>query len=360
MQAHGHARAELARKARSKESGGHAQAWRDCCYIAMVSFDQPRAPIVIDQVLPDPAIVRELLTRGAPYWTVQRYVRNLSEMASLSEAAKRGRRDRPMFIAPWFRGDWAYGEPLVEGVEVFLEHEGFRGAAEKMFETALVFPQIVYVNLNPPIARVDPGHVDIPAFRGIDRTRYPVWLLATMLKSSLFDRWYVPSVTAVSWYYQGEGGGFTYWPNGPDRAPVSRPCISNSAVLGDNDYMFHRVEAVGPDERTLPRGLTLDSQLRWTGDAWEVIERGDVRARYTFEEVRVSVSWKAQVFADAKRRSLYENHEDDLSLEQVVEMFLGDLAAKGTPVEQPADPLHDRDFIEALNAAYRRAPTVWE
>ena len=325
-----------------------------------MSFDQPRAPVVIDRVLADPSVVRGLLMRGAPYWTVQRYVKNLSEMAALSDAGKRGRKDRPMFIAPWFRGDWAYDEPLVEGAEVFLGHEAFRDAARRMFEGGVIVPQIVYVNLNPPIAQVDPGHVDIPAFRGIDRTQHPVWLLATMLKSGLFDRWYVPSVTAVAWYYEGEGGGFTYWPDGPDQAPISRPCVSNSAVVGDNDYMFHRVEAVGPDGRTLPKGLTLESQLCWAGDAWEVIEQGDVRARYDFEDVRVSVSWKAQVFADEEQRALYQSHDDDLTVEQVVEALLVDLATKGTSMERPADPLHDRSFVDALNAAYRRAPTVWD
>jgi hypothetical protein len=315
-----------------------------------VSFDQPRAPIIIDRVLPDPSVVRKLLFRGAPYWTVQRYVKNLSEMAALSDAGKQGQKNGPMFIAPWFRGDWAYGEPLVEGVEVFLGHEGFRGAAQEMFEGAVIVPQIVYVNLNPPIARVDPGHVDIPAFRGVDRTRYPVWLLATMLKSGLFDRWYVPSVTAVAWYYEGEGGGFTYWPDGPNKPPTSRPCMSNSAVVGDNDYMLHRVEAVGPEERTLPKGLTLNSQLCWSGNAWEVVEQDDVRARYEFEEVRVSVSWKAQVFTTPEQQALYHSHEDDLTLDEAVDAFLADLAAKGTPIAPPADPLHDRNFIEALTA----------
>jgi len=300
-----------------------------------VSFDRPRAPIVIDHVLPDPSVVRELLVRGAPYWTVQRYVKNLSEMAALSGAAKQGQKNRPMFIAPWFRGDWAYDEPLVEGAEAFLGHAGFRNAAQQMFENGLIVPQIVYVNLNPPIAQVDPGHVDIPAFRGIDRTRYPVWLLATMLKSGLFERWYVPSVTAVAWYYEGEGGGFTYWPDGPDESPVSRPCISNSAVVGDNDYMFHRVEAVGPDERTLPKGLTLNSQLCWSGDAWEVIEQDDVRARYEFEDVRVSVSWKAQAFANPEQQALYQNHEDDLTLDEVIETLLTDLSARGSRPERP-------------------------
>ena len=325
-----------------------------------MSFDHPRAPIPIDRVLADPSPVRELLVRGAPYWTVQRYVKNTSEMASLSDAGTRGPGDRPMFIAPWFRGDWAYGESLVDGAELFLEHEAFRSAAQTMFEGGVIVPQIVYVNLNPPIAQVDPGHVDIPAFRGIDRTRYPVWLLATMLKSGLFERWYVPSVTAVAWYYEGEGGGFTYWPDGPDRSPISRPCLSNSAVVGDNDYMFHRVEAVGPEERTVPTGLTLQSQLCWSGDAWEIVEQGDVLARYPFEDVRVSVSWKALVFTDAGEQALYENHEDDLTLDQAVEMLLADLATRGTPTERPADPLHDRNFIEALNAAHRRAPSVWK
>jgi hypothetical protein len=85
-----------------------------------------------------------------------------------------------------------------------------------------------------------------------------------------------------------------------------------------------------------------------------------VRARYEFEDVRVSVSWKAQVFSDARQQALYQNHEDDLTLDQVVETLLADLAARGTPTERPTDPLHDRAFVEVLNTTYRRAPTVWK
>ena len=85
-----------------------------------------------------------------------------------------------------------------------------------------------------------------------------------------------------------------------------------------------------------------------------------MRARYEFEDVRVSISWKAQVFASKEQEALYRNHEDDLTLELVVETLLADLAAKGTSTERPADPLHDRAFVETLNATYRRAPTVWD
>ena len=76
--------------------------------------------------------------------------------------------------------------------------------------------------------------------------------------------------------------------------------------------------------------------------------------------VRVIIADDRLQRADAKQQALYENHEDDLTLDQAVEMLRKDLATKGTPTERPADPLHDRNFVEALNAAHRRAPTVWE
>src|SRR5690606_31684076 len=116
----------------------------------------------------------------------------------------------------WFRGDLAVGAQRVEGVEALLEHPRLYEAARRVFPGAELAPQLVYVNLNPPMPQVDPGHTDVPCFRGVDRHRVPVWLLVTMLRSRLFERWYVPTVTAVSWYYQGPGGGFRYWPDGPD------------------------------------------------------------------------------------------------------------------------------------------------
>ena len=52
--------------------------------------------------------------------------------------------------------------------------------------------------------------------------------------------------TAVAWFYEGEGGAFEYWPEGPGAAParIDAP-LDNRAVVGDNDVMFHRVATVG-------------------------------------------------------------------------------------------------------------------
>lgn len=317
-----------------------------------------RKPVIVESVLDDPSIVRALVARGGPYFTVQRYLANLDEMRTLSDAGKRGREDAPMLIAPWFRGDWAYGTPLVPGLAPFFENARFVEAARTLFDAEIVVPHIVYVNLNPPMPQLDPGHTDVPAFRGIDRTRYPVWLLVAMMRSGLFASHYVKLATAVAWYYEGEGGGFRYWPDGPDARPIDRPCITNSAVVGDNDRMFHCVLDVGA-ERRLVRGLTLDSTLALEDDTYVIREADRELARYPFSAVRLSVSWKAMVFGSDAERRAYEAHTDDLTLADVERTFLEDLGARRLDTTPPTNLLTDRRFIKLLNETYGFSPTVF-
>ena len=326
----------------------------------------PRPPVVIERVFDDPSLVRALVARGGPYWSVQRYLRNLTEMAALSDAARTEDGampppEAPMFVAPWFRGDFAYDEPLVEGAGEVLHHPRFVEAARRLFPGASLSPQVVYVNLNPPMPQVDPGHTDVPCFRGVDRTRFPIWLLVMMLKSGLFDRWYVPMATAVAWFYEGPGGGFRYWPEGPDAPPVDRPCVTNSAVVGDNDVMFHCVHQVGPvGERVrMTKGLTLDATLRLVGDELRIEDGGKALASFPYEAVRISVSWKALVFESERARQLYEDHTDDLTAHEVRRIFMEDLARRGVAAEPPEDLLTDTRFMNVLNGAYHYAPTVF-
>ena len=316
-------------------------------------------PVILDRVLPEPSLLRELVIRNGPYGTIQRYFRSVTEMESLRDGKAPRVASGGMFVAPWFRGDWAYDAPLVDGVQAFLENPGFRDAAAKLFGGAAeIRPQIVYVNCFAPIPAFDRGHVDIPAFRGIDRTGHPVWLLASMLRSGLFEPWRIPIATGVVCYYDGPGGGLSYWPEGPGRPPVRRPALPNTAVVGDNDRMFHRVEAVGAEGTTFMKGLTLDSELAWVGDGWAITDGGRTLATFPFEAVRVSVSWKAQVLRTPDEVRRVDAHSDDLTLDRVVEVFRTDLAARGRAVAQPADPLTDDGFIAALNAAYHQPKPI--
>ena len=323
-----------------------------------------RPPVSVEGVLGDPGLVRRLAERHAPYAPVQRYVASAEEQRLLSQndrvdPAKGANAAEPVFVAPVFRGDWAYDTPLVDGVEPILYNEVFRKAACELFDAALVVPQIVYANLTLPIPPYDVGHTDIPAFRGVDRTRYPVWLLVAMGRSGLFERWRVPIATAVSWWFEGEGGSFTYWPDGPDRPPRTVPPTPNTAVVGDNDFMFHRADGVGGAGVRWLRGLSLESRLRWLGgDDWAVVDGDREIVRLGWHEVRVSVSWKAQVFRDEEDRALYEEHSDDLAVDEVFDRLLGDLAKRGLALARVEDPQTDGAFIAALTEAYKRTPSI--
>ena len=317
----------------------------------------PLPPVVVDGVLQDSSLVGRLARANAPYFPVQRYFANAAEMNALSKTQQG---DGPaMRVGPVFRGDWAYDAPLVEGLEPIFANPRFVAAARRIFGAAVVRPQIVYANLSLPMPCGDAGHTDIPAFRGIDRTRFPVWLLVTMGRSGLFEQWRVTIATAVAWFYEGEGGGFTYWPDGPDATPRTRPAMTNTAVVGDNDVMFHRVEAIGGGADAPVAGLTLDSRLETDGrTGWRIVDGERELGTWRNDQLRISVSWKAQVFADADAARVYDDHADDLGLDAVLDRFRCDFASRGTPLAIPADPLHDADFVRTLSRAYHVAPTV--
>lgn len=317
-----------------------------------------RTPIEIDPAFGDRAVYAGLVRAGSPFFTVQRYLRNLSELASLSQAGSGTSADAPMMVAPWFRGDLADRTAGSAGARAVLGHTPFVEAARALFGLPVVVPVQLYLNLNPPIPQLDPGHVDVPTFRGVDRTNTPVWLLAIMMKSGLFERWYVPTATAVAWCYDGEGGGFRFWPDGPDAPPVDRTCRTDTALVGDNDRMFHAVLAVG-SPRGLVRGMTLASTLVADDDTYRVVEAGTTLATYARDEVRISVSWKALCFADEGARIRFDRNEDAIDHAEVVRVICADLAARGLDATPPREPLGDRSFVERLNAAYGFGPTAF-
>lgn len=316
-------------------------------------------PVFVPRVLDDPSVVRPLCERLAPYLPVQRYATNAAEAAVIGDQATVAHGS--LFVAPNFRGDWAYDDVVADGAEQFLHSDRLAAAARELFDAEIVRPQIVYSNFTWQLPfRQGNGHLDVPAFRGVDRTRYPVWLLVAMGHSGLFQDEQVRIATAVCWFYGGADGGLDYWPDGGDRPPlVHEGDIDNTAIVGDNDYMFHRVRPVGDRSDGLIEGLTLDSELRHVeGDRWEIVESGTTLATMRWPEIRLSISWKAKVFADADEEARVDEHRDDLSLDDVVERFIADLAERGIAAEPPADPLADPDWIRTLSDTYVEEPSV--
>jgi hypothetical protein len=315
-----------------------------------------RPPISVSPVLDEPGLVRELLEQTAPHRPVQRYFKSAAEMRAQSGPSD-------MIVAPNFRGDWATTEGRVDGIEPILESERFRKAAATLFGSDLVRPWGVYSNITWQLPfDQGKGHTDVPAFVGIDRTRYPTWFLSVMGHSGLFEEDRIEIATAVSWFYEGADGGFCYWPDGPDRPPcVHEGRIFNTAFVGDNDRMYHRVRPVGTRERGLLMGMTLETGLEHDGgDAWAIRTRDETHAQMPYSELRISVSWKAYVYRDAEQLRRHEESLGSLSLDTVLTRFEEDLSGRGVELERPSDPLHDEPFVELLTATYVNAPSVFD
>lgn len=318
----------------------------------------PAPPVAITPAVVDPDLVHALIDRGAPYWPVQRYVVNQAEYASLS--GDRG--DAPMIVAPVFRGNWALpgGDGSIEDDAAPLVHDPrFIDAARRLFDAEVVRPHTVYVNLTwqLPFAQ-GAGHTDVPAFRGFDRRDWPITFLTIMGGSELFEDVRVKIATGVAWFYAGTDGGFEYWPEGPD-APsvVHEGAIDNTMLVGDNDFMWHRVRPTG-DPADGMVSLTLDAQLQPVDETtWCIVDGGRTVATFPRHRMRVSLSWKADVFRTADEARIYDEHLDDIDLTGVLDRFRRDLAAKGIELPQSDDPTRDPAVIDVLRDAYVRYPS---
>ena len=298
----------------------------------------------------DPAAVTRLIRGAGPFWPLANYAASEAEMAAL------GRRG-PSITPPWFRQDFVrQGVVLVPGAELMLGNERFLEGAQRLGggPDAVVRPQAVYVNIMGPTPFSFPPHLDIPAFRGFTRATQPVWLLKTMKTSGLFEAWRTTIATAVSWFYGGPGGDFAYWPDGPEAsAALESAPFDNVGVIADNEATFHGVTALGAPGTRMIDGLTRESRLVRGTDGWDVRdEDGRIQAHLSDDEVRLTVSWKADVFSNEDEAALYDRGDDELTLATVIDLLNADLMERGFALPTPTDPLTDQEWISALAAVY--------
>ena len=289
--------------------------------------------IRIEPAFDDPKLVRALFERHAPYRSIAEYIPR--------------KPDEP--AVPYFRGNWAVGgEPLVDGAETILHNHRFIEAARALFGCSSIRPTFIVVNLNAPMP-AGPIHVDVPTFRGVARDHYPLAWLIAMGRSELFERWRVIQAGAVSWFYDGPGGNFEYWPQGLGGPMLmEQPPFRNVAIMADNDVMYHCIGTVGMPNAQLPQ-MTTAAELCAVGDeTWAIVENGEVRATYPFNAVRLSLVWKANLETEADSESL--------TLDRVMSIFVADLHKRKVDFRVPGDPLSDKTWIATLDSVYGTVP----
>ncbi|HJQ84774.1 MAG TPA: hypothetical protein VKA21_11900 [Candidatus Binatia bacterium] len=253
----------------------------------------------------------------------------------------------------YFRETYAYGDEVrIDGIEPFLRHEGFVEAARRLHGRPVVEPAIVYANLLVPGQELA-VHTDVPEFRGVNRQRHPQWLIVVMHHSGLFDAWRMPIATAVAWFQDCNGGEFVFYPDGPGTAPRALPVRRNTAILLDTDSVFHGVDRLAETRAPVDR-LRPGMRLAFDGDGrWSVFDGQDRVARYGWDELRFSISWKAYCFADEAERRTWREHGADLSVDAVVARLVADLRARG---RIGGEPPAGKELVDLLIDAYVAYP----
>jgi hypothetical protein len=125
---------------------------------------------------------------------------------------------------------------------------------------------------------------------------------------------------------------------------AERPPFGNSAIMTDNDRMYHRIGRVGEPDAKPPR-LTSAAEIRPVGRGdWEIVEKGETRATYPSNAIRFSLLWKAIRASEA--------HSEVLNLDKVMGIFIADLRRRGIDFRIPADPLSDDEWMSLLDRIY--------
>jgi hypothetical protein len=320
-------------------------------------------PRLIDNAYTDDQHARlvQLIRQKGPWQLIlaQHFASADEVVATLSGALPKGVTPSfDMFLTPNFRGYLAkYGASLHPEIDDLFYNPKFIDLVRGYWGAQYAIPENMLFNINGACTSQDPAHIDATEFRGINQKNAPIWLMNTMTKSGLFRHWQKKKAQVVGWFYKGMiGGGFTYWPNGPQEEParVAAP-MWNRAVVVENEMMYHRAEPNGPEDQRMPAGLAFHSLFSAdpdVADGWQITTDNQIIQKVPAQEMRLLVHWGADIFMDMDELRTVMEHKDDLTLDQVFDIFIADLRQRGISFAMPTDPIRNVEFIRLLTASY--------
>lgn len=335
---------------------------------ALAENIRPAAPPrVLDCVYTDDQHQRmlDVVKQNGPWPTITaHHFDTVEELVATSSGPMRGAEGMTLddIATAHFRGFFAQNSvSYFDELQDCFYNPQFLRLARDYWGAQYARPTLMLFNLCGPHQSGLSPHLDAVTFRGVRIENTPVWLQNIMGKSGLFTEYLVKMAQVITWWYLGENGTFTYWPDGPFGEPkrLEHP-LWNKGVVVQNEMMFHRGDPVGrPEERDIP-GLKHRSLIGYDSerDDWAITTDDEVVRRYRPEEMRFLVHWNAEVYADMDEVKKSMDHSDDLTHDVVFERLLADMRAKGVNVAEPSDPMRDQGFIRALIETYTIAPTT--
>jgi hypothetical protein len=254
-----------------------------------------------------------------------------------------------------YRGTLAEpGAAVFPGAEGLWRHPAFATAAGRLTGKPLVRPSMLYANILLPGQELA-IHRDTPAFRGMDQTNTPEWLLVCMLASGLFSRWRVRIGAAVAFGSTPQAGAFLVYADGLDRPPREVPAVTDTAVMLDTDALIHGVARVGAADAPPPQA-PIGSEITWhpASSRWILRHKERPIAEYGWDDVRLSFQWKGKCYADEAEEALVASGDDDLGRATAVDLLIADLRARGVLTDTLPD---DTQLALAMIDAYVTFPS---
>ncbi|MFL2937248.1 MAG: hypothetical protein ACJZ7Z_11020 [Myxococcota bacterium] len=253
----------------------------------------------------------------------------------------------------YFRETYAYGDSITApGIESLYYSESLMEHARRIFRRPTIEPAIVYANILLPGQELA-LHTDVPEFRGMSRKLYPQWLLVVMHHSGLFEESRLHIATAVSWYQDTRGGEFAFYPDGADAPGTALTVNFNSAIIADTDSLFHGVDRVEESLEPMPP-FRPGMRVHPDGDGLWIVRDGETEiARYNWDEMRFSISWKAYCFNNEDERKRWHSHSEDLKLDSVLDRLCDDLQKRGRISDTRPE---NRELAEILVDEYIHFP----
>jgi len=326
-------------------------------------------PRVLDHVYPDDQYERLLgiVQREGPWPTIaSHHFDTVDELIATTSGVVPENHGLTLddIASPQFRGFYAQNSVcFYPEIHDCFYNARFLETAKDYWGAAYAKPTMMLFNICGPHPAAGPQapHLDAVTFRGVRYENAPVWLMNCMAKSGLFTEYLVKMAQVITWWYIGENGTFTYWPDGPlGRPEVLHHPLWNKGVVVQNELMFHRGDPVGAYDSAPIQNLKHRSMMGYDADAdrWHIYTDDTPIHTYEPSDLRFLVHWNAEVYSDMAEVKKVMDHTDDLTIELAVDRLIADMRSKGTKVAEPSDPLHDDEFVRALTTTYTIAPTT--
>ena len=208
-------------------------------------------------------------------------------------------------------------------------------------------------------------HIDSPYFWGASRLSFPQWLLVAMVFSGLFQDKFVDQVQVVGYLHQwptgragaeGQGGKFG-WYNNDTSLELVDP-VPNSGSFVDGSKVLHAAQVYRPGVKAPHLDKNKDSVLRYVGgDQWQVLSDGEIIERYTTDDLRIAIVYRARCFKDEAEAAAYKAFDSILDLEvDILNRFKVDLVQKGMITNEQLQSMSRLDFAFFIIDSYIKYP----